>query len=87
MNNSRNRRRAWVAGGIATAVLSGMALLFGVINDDGAGDRPTRSALRVPMVHPTRSCGMPVFVEGSAESVSSVDFRVAGLLGEGDRSG
>lgn len=48
MNNPRKRRRAWVAGGIATAILSGMAMLSGVINDDGPADRPTRSASHAP---------------------------------------
>lgn len=48
MTNPRNRRRAWVAGSIATAVLSGMAMLSDVINDGGPAHHPTRSAFHAP---------------------------------------
>ena len=43
--------------------------------------------LRVPINHPAWSSGTLVFVEGSAESVSSADFKVHGLLCQADRFG
>ena len=45
------------------------------------------TALRVPNKHPPSSGGVLVFVEGSAESISSVDVQVSDLSWIGGRFG
>jgi hypothetical protein len=56
--------------------------------DASPPQRPCRErsqmALRVPINHPAWSRGMLVLVEGSAESVSSVDFKVPDPLCQTD---
>jgi len=43
--------------------------------------------VRVPIKHPAWSSGVSVFVQGSAESVSSVDIEVLDLRWQVDRFG